>query len=347
MDFTLHTPPAPAGSAIEALRAEGMSYEDIRMALDLQTAQRHAGVPVLPLRAICGLERPQRRNARAVFDTTRALLGTPPPRRGKGSLHITRNPVWADSVQTGSDDEADFARPLARRSRARLVIAGKRVLKLGRKLACEARAGERILSDCEKKCVCFTASCQQILVELLNNEEYRKGWCIPAYETIAAWTGLSRSTVYRSLRTLADLGVVEWIRRFVYSRDEELGARSAQTSNLYRFTLPTWLSTLIGLEPPLPVDEADRREHAAEDHAAMLAGTARAERRRLMPDDPALRAALVAAAHRRDRRVRADLVSRECHDDLPPLHKDSIIKNETTESAWTADAFRPDGLRPI
>jgi hypothetical protein len=108
--------------------------------------------------------------------------------------------------------------------RARLVIAGKRVLKLGRKLACEARAGERALTDREMKLVCYTPSCQQILIELLDNEKFRKGWCIPAYETIMGWTGLSRSTIYRSLRTLADIGMIEWIRRFIYTQDKDVGA---------------------------------------------------------------------------------------------------------------------------
>lgn len=341
MEHTLRT---SAGSIVEALRAEGVPYDDIRMALDLQEVQRRAAVPVMPLRVICGLEAPQRRRDASAFDATRALMGTPARQRGKGSLHITRNPVWAGSVQTGSEDEAGFAKPLTKRMRARLVITGKRVLKLGRKLACEARAGIRDLTEREQKLVCFTPSCQQILVELLNNEEYRKGWCIPAYETIAQWTGLSRSTIYRSLRTLADLGVVEWIRRFIYARDPEVGSRSTQTSNLYRFTLPAWLSRLIGLDPPLPVDEAERQDQALEDHAAMLADTSRADRRKFMPDDPTSRAALVVAAHRSDQRLGFALTRRECHDGLDPHQLDSFSKIGDEESAWTADAFRPDGL---
>jgi hypothetical protein len=61
MELTLQSPARPAGSVIEALQAEGVSY-DIRMGLDLQEVQRKAGVPVLPLRVICGLDAPQRRN---------------------------------------------------------------------------------------------------------------------------------------------------------------------------------------------------------------------------------------------------------------------------------------------
>ncbi|NKJ02660.1 helix-turn-helix domain-containing protein [Novosphingobium sp. SG707] len=326
MLLTLQTPVQPAGSVIEDLRAEGLSFEDIRMGLDLQEAQRRSGAPVLPLRVICGLDAPQRRTNRV--GNARILAGTPKPRGRKGGLHITRNEVWANSVQTGTDEEAEFASPLTQRMRARLVIAGKRALKLGRQLACEARAGARALTEQEMKLVCYTPSCQQILIELLDNEKFRKGWCIPAYETIAAWTGLSRSTIYRSLRTLADIGMIEWIRRFIYAHDKEIGARSTQTSNLYRFRLPEWLEKLVGLHTPLPADEEDRRAQAAEEHAAMIATLPPAERRRALPTDVVARAGLVAAGLRLDLRLGVERQARECHDGLPPLIKDYIYKNE-------------------
>lgn len=324
MELTLRTPNMPADSVIEELRGEGVSYEDIRMALDFQASQRQAGAPVFPLRVICGLEAPQRRSGRV--GTARVLAGTPKPRGRKGGLHITRNEVWANSVQTGTDEEAEFASPLTPRMRGRLVIAGKRALKLGRELACQARAGARVLTKREEKLVCYTPSCQQILIELLDNEKFRKGWCIPAYETIMGWTGLSRSTVYRSLRTLADIGMIEWIRRFIYARDNEVGARSTQTSNLYRFRLPQWLEKLVGLFVPVPADEDDRRALAAEDHAQMLAGLPSAERRRAMPECPKARARLISAGLRLDVRMADDRKIQECHGGLPPLNKDSIYK---------------------
>lgn len=324
MELTLRTPHMPASSVIESLRSEGLSYDDIRMALDFQEAQRRAGAPVFPLRVICGLEEAQRRTGS--IGNARVLASTSERRRGKGGLHITRNEVWADSVQTGTDEEAEFASPLTQRMRARLVIAGKRVLKMGRTLACEARAGARVLSEREMKLVCYTPSCQQILIELLDNEKYRKGWCIPAYETIMGWTGLSRSTVYRSLRTLADIGMIEWIRRFIYERDDNLGARSTQTSNLYRFHLPEWLEKLVGLFMPLPADEEDRRAHAAEEHARMLASLPTAARRRAMPACSTGRANLISAGLRLDRRLADDRKTQECHEGLPPLIKDSIYK---------------------
>ncbi|WP_068089483.1 helix-turn-helix domain-containing protein [Novosphingobium rosa] len=326
MELTLRTPASPADSVIEGLRGQGVSEADIRMALNFQEAQRKAGAPVLPLRVICGLEAVQRETGQITH--AQVLAATPQRRRGKGSLHITRNPVWAQSVQTGSDEEAEFASRLSQKMRARLVIAGKRAMQLGRALACKARAGSQVLSEREQKLVCYTPSCQQILTELLDNEKFRKGWCIPAYETIMAWTGLSRSTVYRSLRTLADIGLIEWIRRFVYERDSEVGARSTQTSNLYRFHLPEWLEKLVGLFVPIPDDAQARRASAEEDHASMLASLLPAERARSMPACASARAHLIAAGLRLDRRVAAEHYARECHDGLPPPHKNLIYKSE-------------------
>lgn len=344
MDITLERSTLPAGSIIDELRDEGVSYDDIRMALDVQEAQRRAGAPVLPLRVICGLEKPLRRNESVLFDTTRALVGTPRGGRPKGGLHITRRKIWANSVRTESPDEAEFVKPLAVDIRKRLYVAGELTFNLARKLASEARAGARTLSEREGDIVQFTQSCHRVLTAMLRREQGRKGWLTPDYETIMSWTGLSRSTVHRSLNVLKALGLVDWIRRFVYSRDNAQGARSEQTSNLYRFDLPKWLAKLIGLHIPAPVDEVARREQALEDHARMLAGMSPSERRRLMPEDPATRAALVNAGLRVDRRLRDDLATRECQKNTAPLRKFIYSKRGEAESAWSADALRPDGL---
>lgn len=344
MDFTLERSTVPAGSVIDELRDEGVSYEDIRMALDCQEAQRRAGAPVLPLRVICGLDKPQRRGDSVLFDTTRALIGTPKGGRPKGGLHITRRKIWANSVKTESPDEADFVQPLADDIRRRLYVAGELTFNLARKLASEARAGARTLSEREQDLVQFTQSCHRVLTAMLRREQSRKGWLTPDYETIMGWTGLSRSTVHRALNTLKALGLVDWIRRFVYSRDDAHGARSEQTSNLYRFALPKWLAKLIGLHVPVPVDEEVRREQVLEDHARMLAGAPKAERRRLMPEDPATRAALVNAGLRLDRRLRADRDARECQKNIAPPSRFIFSKKREAESAWSADALSPDGL---
>lgn len=345
MGFTLQTSVEPAGSIVDELRDQGVSYDDIRAALDYQDTQRRHGVPVLPLRVICGLEKPQHRNDRVMLDNTRALLMV--PRRGgrpRGGLHITRRKIWANSVKTESPEEAEFMRPLGTIQRTRLYRAKRSLFKHAQKLACEARQRLRELTEREQLVVQFTQSCERILDRLLNEERGRKGWLTPDYETIMDWTGLSRSTVHRTLNLLKDIGLLEWIRRFNYSRDSETGARSEQTSNLYRLTLPTWLEKMLGLHTPTPVDEQDRCDRMLEDHAAMLANAPLSERRRLMPDDPAGRAALASAALRLDQRARADTRARECQRNTAP-HVDSIYsKNGHKESALSADTQRPDGL---
>jgi len=60
--------------SIRALRAQGVSDEDIRQARELQATQRRAGAPVLPLAAIVGLADRSTKPAAAPVDlTTRAL----------------------------------------------------------------------------------------------------------------------------------------------------------------------------------------------------------------------------------------------------------------------------------
>lgn len=326
MKTTLKTPEAPAKSVIDALRAMGVSDADISMAVDFQEAQRRAGVPVFPLRVICGLEAPARRSDRMAH--THAEVTALVRRRGKGGLHITRNPVWAQSVQTGSDEEGAFASRLTTKMRARLVIAGKRAMKLGRELARQARGGDRTLSEQEQKLVSYTPSCQQILTELLDNEKFRKGWCIPSYETIMRWTGLSRSTVYRSLRILADIGLIEWIRRFVYERDSEVGARSTQTSNLYRFGLPVWLEKLVGLFVPISDDEAARRASVAQEYASMLQYRSSGTRSPPILAHSKVRAGIAALDRQLDEPQSGACEGQECHDGLPPPHKNLVFKRE-------------------
>ena len=345
MGFIKHDLIELSGSVVDDLRAEGVSYENIRTALDLQATQRRHGVPVLPLRVICGLEKPQHRNDRVILETTHALLMV--PRRGgrpRGGLHITRRKIWANSVKTESPEEAEFMRPLGTVQRTRLYRAKRSLFKYAQKLACEARQKVRDLTEREQLVVQFTQSCERILDRLLHEERGRKGWLTPDYETIMDWTGLSRSTVHRTLNLLKDIGLLEWIRRFNYSTDSETGARSEQTSNLYRLTLPTWLEKMLGLHTPTPVDEEHRRERMLEDHAAMLAGVPLNERRRYMPDDPAVCAALNSAALRLDRRTGADLRARECQENIAPQMDSIFSKMRGKESAWSADAQSPDGL---
>lgn len=318
-----------SGSVIEDLLAEGVSRDDIHTALAFQKAQRKAGARVASLRQICGLTDVEPMRLDEWKTSTNLATTVPkPPRRLSGGTHITRRPVWAGSVQIGSPAEDDFARPLTASMRKRITTACYQTFKRAKALACEARSGARELSDLERKLIGFTTSCRDILLKLLDDEQYRKGWSVPAYETIMRWTGLSRSTVHRSLRALADIGLIEWIRRFIYTKDEFIGARSEQTSNLYRFDLPGWLAKLIGLDAPIPDDHAQRSDEALEEHALMLATLPPGTRSRMMPSDPAAHSALIAAALRVDGRGAADRQSRECQKHTPPQSESLFIRRE-------------------
>lgn len=343
MGFTLRGSREADASVVEELRAQGVPYEDIRTALDLQEHQRRLGVPVMPLRAMCGLETVGTGAHGTLLDTTRALVTTSCGGRPQGGLHITRRKIWANSVKTDSPEESDFVRPLGEAMRNRLFVAANRVKDLARDLATEARAGSRTLSDPDKKIVQFTTSCWEILRALVWHEQRRKGWLTPDYETIMKWTRLSRSTVHRSLAILHDIGLIEWIRRFHFSRADRQGARCEQTSNLYRFALPAWLAKRLDLVAPLPVDELARRDQAIEDHAEMVVSLSPVERARLMPSNPAVGEALLSAALRIDRRRQAEAARRECQINTAPPEKKDSSRMRRKESASSADAHSPDG----
>ena len=317
-----------SGSVITELLAEGVTREDLDTALALQERQRQCGAPVLSLRTICGRRDGHTPSGFSLSATAAGrLLAAPQPRpRRTGGIHITRRPVWSGSIRTESVAEQEFVRPLSPDERKRISAAGYRTFRRAKQLAAEARAGSRALTEQERKLIGFTSSCRDILVRLLDDAGFRKGWCMPSYETIMRWTGLSRSTVHRSLRILADVGFIEWIRRFIYSRDSEVGARSEQTSNLYRFALPQWLANMIGISsPPAPDDEIQRRAVDQEDTALMLASAGPAEQRRFMPVDEAGRAGLILAALRT---ALGSVDPRECQNHIPPRNEIHIIGGE-------------------
>lgn len=332
MSYAFETPTALKGPVIDSLRADGIDDETIVMAINYQESQRGAGVPVFPLRVICGLDQPERRADRKVGSYAATLAKVPRNRPGRGGLHVTHEPVWAKSVQTGSDAEAEFPTALTDGMCKRIMNAAYRAEEAGLKAAHAARRGKRDLTKDEQKLVGLTKNGLAILRRLLDENRYRKGWVFPSYETMAEWLSLGRSTIIRQLKILARLGLTEWLRRFDYERSKEAGSRSTQTSNLYRFGVPKWLSKLLKLDAPLPADETCRREQDLEDHAMMLADTPRPERRWLMPKDPAARSALIIAAHRRDQRVASELQSRECHRETEPqeLNIYNKLKHEET-----------------
>ena len=307
----------PAGALAE-LRGLGIVDADIAAAHELQQRQRACGAPVLPLAVICGV-RPLERAAKAgLSQTASRLIGVKPRARiSRGGTHITRRPVWANSVRTGDAAEVEFVRPLSFDQLKELRRAIHLMFNRARDLASKARQGDELTPE-EHKLTLLTRSCRDMLLRIADELRYRKGWCIPSYETLMRWTRLGRRTVKYSLDRLRELGLLEWIRRYDYSRDSQHGARSEQTSNLYRCHVPQWIAKMIGLFSPVPDDEAQRRAEGLELHADMLASVGPIERRRLMPDDPAQRAALILAAERSANRQASDAQTRECKNGIAP-----------------------------
>lgn len=307
----------PAG-ALEELRGYGVADEDIATAYELQQRQRSCGVTVLPLAVICGVRPLERGTKTGLSHTASRLIGAKPrARTSRGGTHITGRPVWANSVRTGDAAETEFVRPLSFDQLKELRRAIHLTFNRARDLAAKARQGDELTPE-EHKLTLFTRSCRDMLLRIADELRYRKGWCIPSYETLMRWTRLGRRTVKYSLDRLRELGLLEWIRRYDYTRDSEHGARSEQTSNLYRCELPKWIGKMIGLFAPVPDDEAQRRTDSLEQHADMLASIGAVECRRLMPEDPAQRAALILAGERSAMRQASDTQPRGCKNGTAP-----------------------------
>lgn len=323
--------PRPPQHVIDELLSRGIPQDDIDLGILTQNAQRRAGVSVLPLAVIVGAEAPALGYRSQVGHTTAQIMRTrPPARKSTGGRHLTGNPVWAGSVQTGEDEEREFVRPISKDQCRSLRHACRRILDKARELARQSRAGTALTVE-QSRLLDFTTSCHEIYLRMLDELSYRKGWCVPSYETIMGWTGLSRGTVYNALNTLRSIGLLDWTRRFIYSQSKEHGARSEQTSNLYRAHLPEWLAKLIGFHVPPPDDAMAHQDAALEDHALMLASLGKVERRRLMPADPETRSALIAAASRVDRRLAAEGGTREFSEWLPPHINSIFSKNGEKE----------------
>src|SRR3546814_11297021 len=83
-----------------------------------------------------------------------------------------------------------------------LYVAGELTFNLARKLASEARAGARTLSEREGDIVQFTQSCHRVLTAMLRREPGRKGWLTPDYETIMSWRSEERRVGKECVSTL-------------------------------------------------------------------------------------------------------------------------------------------------
>ena len=309
----------PASDLIE-FRRRGVTDDDLRVALFTQQQQRAADVPVLPLTVQLGLE-PLRPNMRQSVGAQSgqfvAALGAvlaghrrPNPLPRPRAAHRTGQPVHPNSVQTGTEQEAAYVQPMSPEGRADLMKGFRDVERLAFNLRHIARIGARPLTDIETLILRFNDKCFRIMRYLLDTAEYRNGWCFPSYESVADAAIICRRTAARYLKMLREMGFLDWLRRFDYTKTDE-GARSKQASNLYRCQIPAPIAKLINWIAPLPDDETARREAALEDDATMLSQLSEAARSRFMPSDVGQRAALLLAAARADLRIERE--SQECN----------------------------------
>jgi hypothetical protein len=311
----------PLAQELDRLRVAGVSDIDIEEMIALQGQQRGAGVPVTPLAVMAGID--------ACTPLERSVLSKPAasftPRPNRGTLprpHITGRPIWGGSVKTDSPEESDYVRPVARRE-------ANQLLHVATNLACKRNdlrtmARSRPLDAEETLLLAFTPCVEKVFRKLVDTLRRYKGHAFPSYATIAEWCGIRLRTVAHAVKALRALGLIDWIRRYDYSVDPILGARSKQVSNRYRCALPEWIARKLGFAVPLPDDERQRRNERLERDALMLSQADGWERKRYTPDDRANRAALLIAAERAAiREVReASCVndkSRDCKNSIPPL----------------------------
>jgi hypothetical protein len=183
---------------------------------------------------------------------------------------VLRRPVLPGSREAGTFEKAFFAAP-AKGETDRVLRAARRALDAARMLRRIERRGERTLTASERLVVQLSAGAVRVLEELLTLARLNRGRVYPSYDHLARVTGLGRATVARGLRVLEEIGFLVRQRRFARLHGQGAGPRIAQTSNVYRMTLPqTVLAHLprwMRAAPP-PDDAAQRAaEHDAEQAA--------------------------------------------------------------------------------
>jgi hypothetical protein len=226
--------------------------------------------------------------------------------RDRGGRHVTHKPVLGGSKRVGSFQEEAFMARLDDATRQACRRAVNEAFERGRALLAELRRQPRALTPFEHHCTRITGSAIRVYEALLRMEKRFRGRVFPSYEMIAEWATVSRATVARALDALTQIGLLSRLRRYIQTKDDQIGARSEQTSNAYRMELPKTLRELIQRRfrpAPLPVDEAQLRRERLADHAHMLASLSRAEYLRATTTDAALADSLVGvweALGRRD-----------------------------------------------
>lgn len=203
-----------------------------------------------------------------------AALGALARRRAPYTLApAPRMKMRRDSIEAGTFESQFFAVPAKGETDTLLRIA-RRTLDAGRRLRREARAGERALSQAERRIVALTAGAVRVYEEILALARLNRGQVFPSYDHLAQATSLARATVARSLRALEEIGFLVRQRRFKRVAGTGAGPRFKQTSNVYRPTLPQGVLAYLPrwMRPaPLPDDVAQQENERREATDAMLA----------------------------------------------------------------------------
>lgn len=240
----------------------------------------------------------------------------PPTARHRGA------PVRRDSSEADTFEQEFFAVP-GRGETDRLLRMARAALDAGRRLKRAARHEGRQLSAAERALAGLTAGAVRVFEELCTLARLNAGRVFPSYDHLARATALGRATVARALGSLETAGFLVRRRRFRRIAGEGAGPRYAQTSNVYRPTLPT---RVLGLLPrwlrPAPVPD-DAAQHAAERRRDVAAMHARLSCRELA--EATLGGPLGRALARLGTRL--DAIERESQDDaqsLPESFKQGI-----------------------
>lgn len=217
-----------------------------------------------------------------------------------GGFRSTRSGRSGSRARRGSLEEGTFERafwPSYGRGDTDAIVRKADRARIGaRNRSANARATGAQLSDRDSLAARLTGNHIAVLRVLGDYARNCRGRVYPALTTIAVGAGVARRTVVRALELLEQLGLVERRRRYIKIETEGPGPRVRQTSNVYRLTLPAWLTDRLPrwmTQPPLPVDERHRLDDGMRELGAMVEGLSCADAVGFhSPDDPELAAVL-------------------------------------------------------
>ncbi len=189
-----------------------------------------------------------------------------------GAPYRTGAPVLRDSLEAGTFEEVFWTAP-GKGETDRLLHVARKTLDAARRLRRDARLGERTLSVIEQGIAKLTGSAVRVFEEILTLARLNRGRVYPSYDYLAQATGLGRATVGRALGILEAIGFLVRQRRFHRLQGDGPGPRYKQTSNAYRFLLPSSVRSYLPrwMRPaPLPEDVVQRHADRLAETDAML-----------------------------------------------------------------------------